>query len=531
MIKLLNAIAEESQKLGIKRLFLESPSRASKFQYTLEGFLVDHSKTHLSDPILDCYLGLAEQLDFDKRREQMFAGDKINVTEQRAVLHTLLRSTGKPTGELVNESVRVEAKSALSSFRKQIASLEAKLDQRLTPIKNIIHVGIGGSSLGTQLLSEAVRHSARKVNIHFLANIDAHQLDSILAQCSVDDTLIIGVSKTFTTTETITNLNSICGWLAQHGIDQPKEHLIAITANHEKAIEYGIEEDNVVAFPEWVGGRFSVWSSVSLSAALAIGTDQFDQFLLGASEVDQYFYSTPIKENACFIGATLDHFYNNFMQTNNRAVFAYDYRLRSLVPYLQQLETESNGKDRELDGQQARQKTSMVIWGGVGTDVQHSVFQMLHQGTVPSLSEFILVKKANHAHAEHHRSLLANGVAQGAALLKGRTEQEARESTDGSDALVKSKIFSGDRPSSTILLEELSAKSLGALLAYYEHRTFCAGVLMNVNSFDQMGVELGKQLANEVFPLIGLSEDNAEALLAVSELDESSKVLIKKINL
>ena len=306
-----------------------------------------------------------------------------------------------------------------------------------------------------------------------------------------------------------------------------------MTAAPTEAQSYGVPSGNIVSFPNWVGGRYSVWSSVSLSAALVLGIDKFEQFLQGGADIDRHFYQQDPASNVCFIAAMLDHYYVNFLGIGSRAIFPYDYRLRSLVDYLQQLETESNGKDRQRDGSSVDQKTSPVIWGGVGTDVQHSVFQMLHQGTSIIPSEFILIKAADHNLDEHHQELLANGLAQAAALLSGQDIDTVNRvhADDGLTELAKqSKVFSGDRPSTSILVDSLTPKALGALLAFYEHRTFCFGVFANINSFDQMGVELGKRLANQVKQLLNdAQQENSQPEKNVDGFDPSTLNLLSRI--
>jgi len=377
---------------------------------------------------------------------------------------------------------------------------------------------------------EALAGLANKIRVHFIGNVDAHQLVAVLDQCAVDSTLVIGVSKTFTTAETLQNLDSIANWFSEKGVTTALTNFYGVTANPDKAAEYGIPSHNVVSFPQWVGGRYSVWSSVSLSAALVMGLEKFEQFLNGAAQIDQHFYQSDLRQNVCFITAALDHYYSNFMGSKSRAIFAYDHRLRSLVDYLQQLETESNGKDRQRDGSPVDQQTSPVVWGGVGTDVQHSVFQMLHQGTSLIPAEFILVKTADHDLPHHHQELLANGLAQTAALLAGQdydTVCKLHADEGLSELAKKAKIFSGDRPSTTVLLETLTPEALGALLAFYEHRTFCSGVLANINSYDQMGVELGKRLAKQLKPL--LEVDNQQAQKSAEEFDPSTLNLIQRV--
>ena len=378
---------------------------------------------------------------------------------------------------------------------------------------------------------EALKPLQTEVNIHFVGNIDAHELLSVLSQCDPKATMVVGVSKTFTTAETLKNLDSINAWLTDSGVASSLQNFIAVTANPEQAVGYGIDESNIVGFPDWVGGRYSVWSSVTLSVVLVIGMPAFKEFLQGAALMDEHFYQMPETENVPFLAAALDHYYVNYMAAGSRAVFAYDYRLRSLVDYLQQLETESNGKDRQRNGEAVDQLTAPVIWGGVGTDVQHSVFQMLHQGTSLIPSEFVLLKHADHSLDDHHRELLANGLAQTAALLAGQDKDTVTKiyaDQPLNDAALTAKQFSGNRPCTTILLDRLTPFVLGQLLAFYEHRTFCFGVMTNINSYDQMGVELGKRLAKTIKPMLE-NPDSEGAKKRAQELDSSTRYLLNKV--
>ncbi len=522
----LTALAQTDLTAGIQRKFDNDNARVEKHSFQFRELYFDLSKTHISDPLVERYLEIAESQKIEQAREDFLSGDLINNTEQRSVLHTLLRDTENQGITMQQPVVLDQAQDARAQFTEQYKEIEQSLARRETPIKDIIHVGIGGSSLGTQLLYEALQVIGERRRIHFIGNIDAHQLVSVLDQCDVSSTLVIGVSKTFTTAETLQNLDSIANWFKSNGVDKPLDNFYGVTANPTQANQYGLASSNVVSFPVWVGGRYSVWSSVSLSAVLLLGKEKFDEFLEGAAEMDRHFYTAPLAKNVCFKAAMLDHYYANHMGVGAKAIFAYDYRFRSLVDYLQQLETESNGKDKQRDGHPVDQKTSMVVWGGVGTDVQHSVFQMLHQGTSIIPAEFILVKKPDHGLQEHHNELLANGIAQTAALLSGQTLETVKElhGDEGlSDEAMKAKVFSGDRPSMTIMLDKLSPSALGGLLAFYEHRVFFGGVLTNINSFDQMGVELGKRLAKKVRPLIDRGEANDTGF------DASTEGLLKKL--
>ncbi len=525
----LEKLAASDRSQGITSLFSGDDSRAQKFSFNLDGVFLDFSKSHISDELLNVYQKVAEQCSLSEKRHALFSGEPINNTEDRAVLHPLLRDTNNQGIATVTPQLLQQASDAKQQLIDQCRSIQELLVLRTTAVTDIIHVGIGGSSLGPQLLFEAIAAQGSDISIHFVGNIDAHKLLQVFSRCDPNTTIVIGVSKTFSTSETLQNIRTIATWYENNNVDDYWQYFYAVTADYGNASEFGIRTDNIVTFPEWVGGRYSVWSSVSLSAVLVMGLDQFEEFLSGAAQLDQHFYQTDTKQNICFIAAVLDHYYSNFMHAGSRAVFAYDSRLESLVSYLQQLETESNGKDRQKGGDPVDQKTSPVVWGGVGTDVQHSVFQMLHQGTSLIPSEFIVIKDPDHDFPEHHAELLANAVAQTAALLTGQSlakVEEIHKSGELSDETLKAKIFSGERPSTTIVLERLSPRMLGILLAFYEHRVFCSGVLNNVNSYDQMGVELGKRLAKQVKPLLAANRDDKKNDGAGSELDSSTRQLI-----
>ena len=513
-------LAEIDQREGITSKFNVDGARTDKYGFDFDGVYFDFSKTHIDQELLSLYDDFAKEIQFTQKKKALFRGEKINVTEQRSVLHTLLRDSTNQGIETQERVVLDQAKESETQFTQRYEEVVSKLKQRSTPVTDIIHVGIGGSSLGTQLLFESLVDLDATIKVHFISNVDAHKLVKVLDDCNVNTTLVIGVSKTFSTAETLQNINTIGAWFEANGVAQWMSELYAVTSKPSNAFDFGVPSENVFEFPEWVGGRYSVWSAVSLSAVLVIGIERFNAFLAGAAAMDKHFYTSEPEENVCFIAAVLDHYYANFMGVKSKAIFSYDHRMRSLVDYLQQLETESNGKDRQIDGKPADQSTSMVVWGGVGTDVQHSVFQMLHQGTSMIPSEFILVKEPNHGLLDHHRELMANGLAQTAALLSGQdlgTVKELNKNKSLSELTMKSKIFSGERPSMTLLLEKLTPFNLGQVLAFYEHRTFCGGVFTNINSFDQMGVELGKRLAKSIRPLLN---DSSESKLEQSDEQE-----------
>ena len=528
----LSNLSEQDKNVGIRARFSSDPARAQHFSYNADSFYLDLSKTHISDDLVAVYEDFAAEIDFNEFRNALFSGAKINISEQRAVLHTLLRNPENQGIAMQEDGLVSQAREAESQFVHQCQTVQARIAARDVPIKHIIHVGIGGSALGPKLVFEALKSLQTEADIHFVGNIDAHELLSVLSQCDPIATLVVGVSKTFTTAETLKNLDSILDWLLENGVKSPKENLVAVTANPINASEFGVSSDNIVAFPNWVGGRYSVWSSVSLSVVLVIGLPAFKEFLRGATIMDEHFYQADLKENLPYLAAALDHYYVNYFDAGSRAIFAYDFRLRSLVDYLQQLETESNGKDRQRDGKPVDQLTAPVIWGGVGTDVQHSVFQMLHQGTSLIPAEFVLIKEPDHSLADHHQELLANGLAQTAALLAGQNKATAERlhADEGlTQAAILAKQFSGDRPSFTFLLERLTPFTLGQLLSFYEHRTFCFGALSNINSYDQMGVELGKRLAKTIKPMLE-SPDSEEQIKRAEELDSSTRALLAKIS-
>lgn len=524
--KKLERLAQIDLDQGIRNRFKQEQNRAEQFSFDLDCVFFDFSKTHISNELLEIYIKFAEQISFEEKRHALFSGERINYSEDRAVLHPLLRDTNNQGIALEEPEMLAKANDAQRQLFAQCEKIKSSISQKETKAQNIIHVGIGGSVLGTKLIYEALAGLQNDIRIHFVSNIDAHQLEVILAQCDPSNTIVIGVSKTFSTAETLLNIRSIGAWYEQAGIDDYWPYFYAVTASIDNAVAFGIKPENVTTFPTWIGGRYSVWSSVSLSAALILGSSKFEEFLDGAALADQHFYQTPAKHNISFIAALLDHYYVNFMQSGSKAIFAYDFRLKSLVSYLQQLETESNGKDRQLNGTAVDQKTSSIVWGGVGTDVQHSVFQMLHQGTSLIPAEFILVKTPDHGHKEHHAELLANGLAQTAALLSGqnlKTVTDLYKAENLPEPTLKAKIFSGNRPSSTIVLDRLTPKSLGIMLAFYEHRVFCSGLFANINSFDQMGVELGKRIAKKLKP--EFTKKNSE----LGNMDASTYQLLERL--
>ena len=458
----------------LEALFAADPDRLKRLSLDVAGIHFDWSKTHLTGEAIDAFEALAKQMDLSGRREAMFAGEHVNVTEDRPVEHTAERGEGKA------DSV-ARAASYHARMRAVIDAIEA---DAFGPVRHVLHVGIGGSALGPHLLVDALGRDSERYDVAIVSNVDGMALDDVFDRFDPAATLLVVASKTFTTTETMMNAESVIAWMSGAGVEDPYGRVIAVTASPDKAIEWGVDETRVLPFSEGVGGRYSLWSSIGFPAAIKLGWDQFEELLDGAAEMDRHFRLSALRENAPALAAFADLYYTQVRHCETRATFAYDERLRLLPSYLQQLEMESNGKGVTADGTPVTRPTAPIAWGGVGTDAQHAVFQLLHQGTHIVPVEFLAVIEAGDTlPEEHHRQLLLNAFAQGAALMKGKQVDDPARS------------YPGDRPSSTLLLERLDARTLGALIAFYEHRTFVNGVLLGINSFDQFGVELGKEMA------------------------------------
>ncbi|MGK6318920.1 glucose-6-phosphate isomerase [Sphingomonas sp. DT-204] len=459
---------------SLVELFAADPERVARFSVDVAGIHFDFSKTHLDAAAIAAFEGLAKAMGLAARRDALFAGEAVNTSEGRAAEHTAER------GEGAEESV-ARAQALHARMRALIDAIEA---DALGPIRHVLHIGIGGSALGPDLLVDALGRDSARYEVAVVSNVDGAALEEAFARFDPAATLVVVASKTFTTTETLLNAQSALAWLAEDGVEDPYGRVIALTAAPEKAIEWGVDETRVLPFAESVGGRYSLWSSIGFPAALALGWDSFQELLEGAAEMDRHFRLAALHENAPVLAAFADLFYAQVRHCETRATFAYDERLRLLPSYLQQLEMESNGKGVTVDGKPLGRPSAPITWGGVGTDAQHAVFQLLHQGTHLVPVEFVASIEPGDALADgHHRQLLLNAFAQGAALMKGRPNDDAARS------------YPGNRPSSTILLDTLDARTLGALIAFYEQRVFTSAALLGINPFDQFGVELGKEMA------------------------------------
>jgi len=468
---------EQASIKPLEALFAAEPDRLSRLSFEAAGIYFDWSKTHLDQTIVAQSLVRAEEMGFTPARQALFAGEIVNSSEGRPATHVAERGSGS------SEDVDL-AMARRQRMRALVDAIEAGAFGAVT---GILHIGIGGSALGPELLLDALARQSGTLTVRFMSHIDGAAFDDAVKPLDAATTLVVVASKTFTTLETLTNLDAARAWLRDAGIDDPDGRLIAVTAKPEAALRQGVDETRILQFGEAVGGRYSLWSSVGITAALALGWDAFEALLEGAAEMDRHFRFAEPEANIPLIAAFADRLYVEQLGCQTRALFAYDERLRLLPFYLQQLEMESNGKSVTADGEPVANPTAPVTWGGTGTDAQHAVFQLLHQGTVLVPVEFVAVREGDDAQdPEHHRLLLLNAFAQGAALMQGRQSDDRQRS------------YAGNRPSATVLLDRLDARSLGALIAFYEHRTFANAVLLGINPFDQFGVELGKDIARKL---------------------------------
>jgi len=461
----------------LEALFAAEPDRLSRVTFEVAGIYFDWSKTHLDAGLLEAFAARADAIGFAQARDALFGGEIVNPSEGRAATHVAERGSGAPA----------DVDLAAARRQRMRALVDAIEGGAFGNVTGVLHIGIGGSVLGPALLVDALGRRSSSLTVRFLSNIDGAAFDEAVKALDPATTLVVAASKTFSTQETLANLDAARAWLAAGGVGDPDGRVIAVTARPDAAVENGIDETRVLQFAEGVGGRYSLWSSVGLTAALALGWEAFEQLLEGAAEMDRHFRFADAATNVPLIAAFADRLYVERFDCQTRGVFAYDERLGLLPSYLQQLEMESNGKSVTGDGKPVDRASAPVTWGGTGTDAQHAVFQLLHQGTVLIPVEFVAVAEGEDSLGEeHHRRLLLNAFAQGAALMHGRASDDPQRS------------YSGNRPSATILLASLDARSLGALIAFYEHRTFANAVLLGINPFDQFGVELGKDIARKL---------------------------------
>lgn len=527
--KKLEAHFKIQKKERIQDAFQNEKSRFAALSIHWEDFLIDYSKNRLSTETLSLLQELAEECGLKSAIESYFDGDAINQTEDRAVLHTALRAQESDQVFVDGLDVIPEifaVKEKISQFTSSIISGNHK-GYTGKAVTDVVNIGIGGSDLGPAMIVEGLEFYKNHLNTHFVSNIEGDHVHEILKKLDPETTLFVIVSKTFTTQETLTNANTIRKWFLQHASeDAIAKHFVAVSTNLTKIEAFGIHPDNVFPMKDWVGGRFSLWSAVGLSVALAVGSDNFEALLKGANAMDTHFKETPFEKNIPVVLALISVWYNNFWGAESEAIIPYTQYLRSLPAYLQQGIMESNGKSVDRNGDPIDYQTGPIIWGGSGTNAQHAFFQLIHQGTKLIPADFIGFKKSLYGEEDHHQKLMANFLAQTEALMQGKDStavQKELVKTDKSpeaiEALLPFKIFKGNNPTNTLMIDALTPESLGKLVSMYEHKIFVQGVVWNIFSYDQWGVELGKQLASVILTDITKETKNSHDNSTQSLLD------------
>lgn len=492
----------------LRQLFAENPNRFAEFSVKGENFLFDYSKNLADEKTMELLLNLAEECQLKTAIDAMFSGEKINETENRAVLHTALRDFSDREILVDGENVKPLIQKVLGqmkTFSEKVISGEHKGFSG-KEITDVVNIGIGGSDLGPVMVCSALKHFKTRLNVHFVSNVDGNHLAETLKNLNTETTLFIIASKTFTTQETMTNAESAKGWFLKSGSEgDVAKHFVALSTNLEAVKKFGIAEENVFEFWDWVGGRYSLWSAIGLSIVLAVGYDNFEQLLRGAFNTDEHFRNTDFRENIPVLMGLLGIWYRNFYGAPTYAILPYSQYLDRFAAYLQQGDMESNGKSVDRNGDFVEYETGPIIWGEPGTNGQHAFYQLIHQGTELIPADFLAYVKSPNEVGDHQEKLLANFFAQTEALAFGKTEDEAEAELEGSGKsdeeirkLLNYKVFSGDTPTNSFLFEELTPFSLGQLIALYEHKIFVQGIIWNIFSFDQFGVELGKVLAGNI---------------------------------
>ena len=522
---------EKTKDIQLKDQFQKDPERFNKFSLTFGDMLVDYSKNRVDEKTMELLVQLADEVKLDEAKKQMFGGEKINMTEDRAVLHVALRNRSGSPIKFEGEDVMPDINEVLAKVEKFTGKLHSGklLGYTGKPINTIVNIGIGGSNLGPYMVTEALKPFVKSgFEFHFVSNIDSSDLASKLKVVDPETTLFVISSKTFTTLETMTNARSAKDWFLKSAKDEKyvKNHFIAISTNTSAVAEFGINTENMFQFWDWVGGRYSLWSAIGMSIACAIGYDNFIKLHEGAEAMDQHFLKTKSSENIPVILGLLGIWYNNFFNAESQAILPYDENLHSFAAYFQQGDMESNGKSVDRNGKKVDYQTGPIIWGEPGTDGQHAFYQLIHQGTKLIPCDFLAAAVSQNPLGDHHEKLIANFFAQPEALMMGKTREEVVNEFEAKgmaekdyEYLVPFKIFEGNRPSTSILYKTLDPRTLGSLIAMYEHKIFVQGIIWNIFSFDQWGVELGKQLANKILPELSGSE-------AVTSHDSSTNAMI-----
>lgn len=527
--KKLNEHYAQMKNVSMQEMFSNDPKRVEKFNIQWSDFLVDYSKNIISQETLVLLQELANEVKLKPAIESYFSGENINQTEDRAVLHTALRDPESKMVFVDGKNVIpeiFEVKNKIKGFCNEVISGTRKgfTGKAFT---DVVNIGIGGSDLGPAMVVEALQFYKNHLNLHFVSNVDGDHVNEIIKKLNPETTLFVIVSKTFTTQETLTNSETIREWFLKSAKQEDvARHFVAVSTNIQKVTDFGINPDNVFPMWDWVGGRFSLWSAVGLSISLAVGFDNFDDLLKGAHEMDEHFKTADFDKNIPVVLALLSIWYNNFFGAESEALIPYTQYLQKLAPYLQQGIMESNGKSVGRDGKPVNYQTGTIIWGEPGTNSQHAFFQLIHQGTKLIPTDFIGFVKSLYGNQDHHDKLMSNFFAQTEALLNGKTEAQVKAefekqkvSAEKAAFLLPFKVFEGNKPTNTILIEQLTPKTLGSLIALYEHKIFVQGIIWNIFSYDQWGVELGKQLANSI-----LEEINSGS---VNNHDSSTEFLLK----
>ncbi len=526
------------KNVEMRDLFDADDNRAAKFTLKLDNLIFDYSKNRITERTIKHLLRLAQDTGVSEKIQAMFRGDKINFTENRAVLHTALRNRINTPVLVDGKNVMPEINAVLAKMKKfseavRLGKFTGHTGKKLT---NIVNIGIGGSDLGPVMAVEALRkYWAKGMNCYFISNIDGTACAEVLNKIDPETTLFIVSSKTFTTIETLTNARTCRKWLVD-ALGEPAvaKHFIAISTNKKEVEKFGINPENMFEFWDFVGGRYSMWSAIGMSIALVTGMNNFEKMLDGAFSVDKHFRETDLEHNIPVMMALLGIWYNNFFNIKRYAVIPYDQYLQYFPAYLQQLDMESNGKFVDADGKVVTYSTGPVLFGGAGTNVQHSFFQLIHQGTDIVPCDFIIPAISHNEIGNHHEILIANVLAQGEALMRGKTEKEAAaelakagKSKEEIKLLKRYKSFTGNRPSNTFLVKKVDAYTLGQLVALYEHKVFVQGIIWNINSYDQMGVELGKQLALNILPELSNNATGIRHDCSTTQLIETIKKMRK----
>jgi glucose-6-phosphate isomerase len=517
--------------LHMREMFEKDPNRFKRFSLKFNDILLDYSKNRITEETLKLLLQLTKEAKLKIRIKKMFEGDKINFTEKRAVLHTALRNRSNKPVLVDGKNVMPEINSVLKHMKEFSDSVRSGEWKGYTgkPIADVVNIGIGGSDLGPFMVTEALKPYGKPgLNVHFVSNIDGTHLAEVLKKVDPETTLFLIASKTFTTQETLTNAKSARKWFLDHSNNESEiaKHFVALSTNEDEVIKFGIDPKHMFEFWDWVGGRYSLWSAIGLSIVIYIGMENFIELLTGAFEMDEHFRNTPFEKNMPVILGLLGIWYNNFFGAETHAMLPYDQYMHRFPAYFQQGDMESNGKRIGKNGKRVNYSTGPVIWGEPGTNGQHAFYQLIHQGTKLIPCDFIAPIETHNPLGEHHLILLSNFFAQTEALMKGKTKKEALKELEQQglsekelNELLPHKLFEGNKPTNSILVKKITPRILGSLIALYEHKIFTQGTIWNINSFDQWGVELGKQLAKAILPVL---ENNDE----IQSHDSSTNGLI-----